>query len=271
MRLRHQVELTPLPRAWVEDLFRTAQQTFREIEERDGSLSLDGQPVTVARLTEGVHRSPGALYTLQDENGQHTSQLRLTAWDLESLRLEVSSAEEGLRMETKLELLQPRTPRTLRASTLLRGEGSWPLLRSGEVGAVLDLADWWASAAGLRKGEDLGPRRAPFQLTFRHHLARGTASVAVAPGKKGRWQVTVTARLHGRRWARPLVPPALRIARTRDRFRTALDDHAKQWNEQVPALLERPPHELREELRRELLGLTPEKSPDAPPPPDTKG
>jgi hypothetical protein len=119
----------------------------------------------------------------------------------------------------------------------------------GELRA--DTVKWWDDLAR-------GGGEPPVSAWVRHRMFRGEVGLTPARGPDGRWSVTVTARLRGRRagWLLSAVT-VLGKSWLRRMFATEADKVAAQWDETVAELRNQPVGELREQIlagiRAELL------------------
>ncbi|MGB3443146.1 MAG: hypothetical protein WBA97_30775 [Actinophytocola sp.] len=217
-RLRHTVEVVPVPRTWFE---HTVAIGWDALDQR--------------------FSGPGTNYASADG----TLQAAVDAWhrhtDTEG-RIKVTD-EHGT-STCRVLLRSAAAPRTL---DLEGGTGTGRRMSAFTGRLHADFERWWAAAA--RAGG-----RPAVEGRMRHTvgLARFTVTPAPAPG--GRWRIEVVVRLRGRHVFRPFAALALFFARTpvRRQFAAGMTTFAERWNKQMPNLLAMPQERLRELIAKEL-------------------
>jgi hypothetical protein len=227
-RFRHTILLEPIPRAWFEQAvglcFDTLVDYFTELGDPPG---------------------PDTQYELDNE----ATTVYLESWQRDGVTEGRSYTKaDGTVTITTFRLDSPANPRTAvldgDSRDLGRGTG-WLSAMAGSL--RLDLPTWWAGTE--RKGA------APaVTANAKHAMAHVAGTITPAPGAGGRWQVTVEVTLRGRGLLRPLVAPVVLFTRAKiaRAFRTAVDEFAHRWNDEVPQLLTRQPDELRELIIAEV-------------------
>ncbi|WP_199825442.1 hypothetical protein VM636_00580 [Streptomyces sp. SCSIO 75703] len=261
-RLQHTVTLASLPRPWFASLVAAFHDVAETLDADGGRLRLpDGRPADLL-LTEGRHLIPGARYRAPGEEGARPDGgdpvVTLTAWDRRRATAveAVAVEEEGGRrtvIAVAAGLRAADRPRELWCSGTLRSSGRGARYLGGGGEARVDLDRWWSAAAG----RGLLPGGPPLRGTLTHALARATVTAVPRPAADGDWNVTVRVRFRGRSFARPLLPLGMLFLgrRLRTAFAARLDDAAREWNAQVPALVRRDAARLRADIAD---GLVPE-------------
>ena len=223
VRLRHELILEPVPRAWFERIVALGHDTLGEYLGGPNLPLLDGAPLR-----------PGARYASADG----ITEVTLESWDrnAETSGL-IDIADDEIMTSCSVWLYSASAPRTVelagRVQSITRGIG-W--LTTVACGLRADLERWWAGGEPAIEGRVL------------HALFRIPFAVTPSPGEGGRWRITLTGKLRGRGVLRPLTAVGLIIGRARIRHQVAatLDAFAERWNREVPALLATQPDELRE-------------------------
>ncbi|MEV7892158.1 hypothetical protein ACWD3I_48750 [Streptomyces sp. NPDC002817] len=229
----------------------------------------DGRRLPELLLAEGGHLLPGARYhrrTDDDSGPDLDATVAILAWDrkrrtaVELVVLDGDPDSPGS-MTCALWLASGERPRAASLSVKWRaGGGRWTSYAVGDGRLHLDLGEWWSSAAG-------GGRLAAAPLTGRldHGLARASLTVVPRPADDGRWRVTVTARVKGRSFTRPLVPLAMTVVgrRAHGIFAKALDDAARQWNNRVPEMVRQDTQQLHLKITESLGGAEAERAAQA--------
>ncbi|WP_405954893.1 hypothetical protein [Streptomyces phaeochromogenes] len=259
-RFQHTVTLAPVPRRWFESCVVALHDLAEGIEAEGARLRLpDGRRLPELLLAQGAHLRPGARYHPENDDGSGPDidqTLTILAWDrkretaLELVTLDDDPGGPG-HMACTLRLTSAERPREARFAVKVQaGGGSWTKYAGGSGRLHLDLGKWWSQAAGRGR-----QRATPLTGRLDHALARATVTAVARPAGDGRWRVTVTVRVRGRSFARPLFPLAMTFMgrRARGTFSTALDDAAKQWNDQVPELLRKDMEQLPQELVESLF------------------
>jgi hypothetical protein len=232
-RFRHTVALEPVPRPWFEQAV---------------GLCFD----TLTDYLAGIGDEPGpqARYELPDE----VTSLHLESWRRDGETEGRTYAVTGGTMSIlTVRVDSPGNPRAVDVAADVRGVErgvGWLTAMSGS--AHVDLPTWWDGTARTGVGPAITGQG-------RHALVHGAGSVAVAPARDGRWQVTVRMALRGRGLLRPLGSAAFLFARAKVRreFTRAVTEFARRWNEEVPALLTRQRDEVRALITEELTGAAP--------------
>ncbi|WP_149546907.1 hypothetical protein [Streptomyces marokkonensis] len=247
--LRHTVVLAPVPRPWLADAVAVLLDLAESTRAEAGRLVLrDGRTVPDVRLAEGRHLRPGAVYeSTGDGDVEAGEPVRITVgeWNRRRalrLALAVSAPDAGAAVRGTLH--RPDRPRLVEIGGRARVENVWSPLSRVSGGARLRCDDWWAAADTGRSA-----RTAPLRARAECGAARAELRVVPAPGRlDGRWDVTVTVRLRGRRLYRPVAAVALRLARSRLQrsLAGALDELAARWNTELPRLVAMGPDALRE-------------------------
>lgn len=217
-RLRHTVEVVPVPRSWFE---RTVAIGWDALDDRLGGpgtnhASTDG---TLQATVDAWHRytdTAGRL-TFTDEHGTSTCRFLLRS---------------------------AATPRTLD----LEGGTSTGRRMTTFTGRLHADFDRWWTAAAQQCGQPAVEGR------VQHTLALARFTITPAPAPDGRWRIEITVVLRGRHVLRPFTAIALLFAKhpVQREFAAGLDSFAEQWNEEVPDLLAMPPERLRELITAEL-------------------
>ncbi|MGP4052705.1 hypothetical protein [Streptomyces sp. 2A115] len=261
-RFQHTVTLAPVPRRWFESCVVTLHDLAESIEADGARLRLpDGRRLPELLLTEGSHLRPGARYHPENDDGSGPDidqTLTILAWDRKrETALELVTLDDELdgpgHMACTLRLTSAERPSDAKLSVKLEtGGGRWTKYAEGSGRLHLDLGKWWASAAGSGRRTT-----APVTAKLDHALARATVAAVPRPAGDGCWRVTVTMRVTGRSFVRLLLPLAMTVMgrRARGAFAKALDDAAKQWNDQVPELVRKDMEQLPLELVESLFGI----------------
>ncbi|GGX14949.1 hypothetical protein GCM10010297_40480 [Streptomyces malachitofuscus] len=149
---------------------------------------------------------------------------------------------------------RPERPRLVEIDGRARVAHVWSALSRVGGAARLRCDDWWAAADSGRP-----VRTAPLRVRLEYGAGRAELRAVPAPGgPDGRWRVTVTVRVRGRRLYRPAAAVALRLGRRplQRSLNNALDDLTALWNAEAPRLLATYPDALRrdgQDLLRESL------------------
>ncbi|MFD0313231.1 hypothetical protein [Streptomyces flavalbus] len=240
---RHTVLVEAVPRPWALTALALLDDLTRDTRAESGRVLLpDGTAVPDVRLVTGRHLRPGAVYA--DDEG--ATRVTVREWNRRGVRLglDASWPDGALRAEGALRGLD--RPRLVEVSGELAGTGRWPSLLRVRGRARLRPEDWWAAFDHKRP-----PRGAPARARLDHRLVRADARAEpVRHTPDGHWEVRVTLSLRGRGPLRPLTSLALHLfgARVRRSVTQGLDDAARQWNAQVPALVAGDPADLRRRL-----------------------
>jgi hypothetical protein len=222
-RFHHSFALTPVPRSWFDRAVATA---FDVVTEHLGGAHLP--------LVDGSPLAPGAHY----END--TTVITLDAWSRHGESAgRVTTTDDGATTTCHVRLHSAAAPRALQFEG---GVSAGSRMTTGTGGFTVDFERWWTGRGTAVLGR------------FDHRVARGMFEAGRAAGD--RWQVEVVVTVRGRGLFRPLVAPALAIARRRLRraFVRELDRFAAQWDEAVPTYVAMPPDELRALVDGELTG-----------------
>jgi hypothetical protein len=266
-RFQHTVTLAPVPRRWFESCVVTLHDLAESLEADGARLRLpDGRRLPEPLLTEGSHLRPGARYHPEDDDGSGPDidqTLTILAWDRNrETALELVTLDDGPdspgHMACTLRLTNAERPREAELSMkLCAGGGKGTKYADGSARLHLDFGKWWATAAGRGRRTT-----APVTGKLDHALARATVAAVPRPADDGCWRVTVTMRVTGRSFFRLLLPLAMTVMgrRAREAFSKALDDAAKQWNDQVPELVRKDKEQLSLELVESLFGTDEERT-----------
>lgn len=249
--LHHTVVLASVPRPWLVDALAVLLESAESSREEAGRVLLpDGRPLPDVRLTGGRHLRPGAVYESGGNgDGGTAERVRVTVaqWNRRRavrLALAVSGADGDVAVDGALH--SPDRPRLAEISGRARAGDVWPALSRVTGAARLRFDDWWAAADTGRR-----PRSAPLRARLECGAARAELRAVPRPCRDtGRWEVTVTVRIRGRRLLRPVAAVALRLGRRplRRSLTDTLEDLAARWNTEVPRLTAMD----RETLRRDV-------------------
>jgi hypothetical protein len=227
-RLRHTVVLDPVPRAWFER-----------------AVGLGFDTVTDYFTRAGDPPGQDSRYELPDE----VTTVHLESWQRDGVTSGRSYTMDGGMVSIwTVRLDSPATPATVAVSGDVRGVergAGWLTALTGT--ATVDLPVWWAGTASTGAGPAITGRA-------RHALFNAAATVTPAPAPGGRWQVTVRVTLRGAGVLRPLGSAAFLFLRRKAKQTMAdtLDEFARRWNEELPALLARDHDDLRALITSEL-------------------
>ncbi len=221
-RFRQTILLEPVPRAWFDQAVGLGFDTLTEY------FAGIGDPPAA----EAQYELPDKVGSVYLESWQRDGETAVRGWSVD---------EDGATIWTA-RLDSPEDPRTVEASGDYRGAGwgmGWLTEMSGTV--HVDLPTWWDGTARRDAGPAIAGR-------FRQTFAHGGGTIAVAPARDGRWQVTVRVTVHGRGLLRPVGAVALLFTRSKVKrhFTKAVTEFARLWNKEVPPLLTKTPDELRE-------------------------
>lgn len=230
---RHTVVLEPVPRAWFDQAVGLCFDMLTEY------FAGTGDPP--AADTE--YELPDSATTVYLESWQRDAETAVRGWGVD---LDTATVWTG-------RLDSPENPRTADLSGDLRGAVrgmGWLTATSWTL--HVDLPTWWDGTARQGVGPAVTGR---VKQTFAH----GGGTIAVAPARDGRWQVTVRVTLHGRGLLRPIGAVALLLTRSKVKrqFTKMMTEFARHWNEQVPTLRTKTLDELRELMTEELIEATP--------------
>jgi hypothetical protein len=240
-RYRHTVTLEPLPRGWFDGCVELGHETLGEF------LGAHGEPVDPRfRLIEGEALRPGARYATDDESVK----LDLLAWGPQTDTAgRLRFPDRDATVDATVRLSTAAAPHTVAVDSELRRQPGRqaPSLRPARVDLRADLTRWWSGVT--RRGSDPA-----ISIRASHRLFHASFDLTPAPGRAGRWAVTVTARISGRTALRPLTALILFCAgrRIRTGFAESLDQFATRWNTALPELIAKTPDELRELITAEL-------------------
>lgn len=231
-RFRHTVVLEPVPRAWFEQAVGLCFDSLTEY------FADTGDPPAA----EAQYKLPNSDTRVHLESWQRDAETAVRGWGVDLDTAQVWFAR----------LDSPGDPRTVDVSGEFRATGigmGWTTM-SGTL--HVDLPTWWDGTARQSVGPAVTGR---VKQTFAH----GGGTIAVAPARGGRWQVTVRVTLYGRGLLRPLGAAAFLFNRSKinRQFTKVVTEFAQLWNEQVPTLRTKNPDELRELITTELIGATP--------------
>lgn len=266
-RIQHTVTLTPVPRRWFESCVVTLHDFAESLEAEGARLRLpDGRRLPELLLAGGTHLRPGARYHPENDDGSGPDidrTLTILAWDRKretALELVTLDDDPGgpAHLACTLRLTSAERPREARLSVKVQaGGGSWTKYAGGSGRLHLDLGRWWPSAGGRGRATAI-----PLTGRLDHALARATVTAVPRPAGDGRWRVTIKVRVRGRSFVRPLLPLAMTVMgrRARGAFSKALDDAAKQWNDQVPELVRKDMDQLLLELVESLFTTDEERT-----------
>ncbi|MET9151288.1 hypothetical protein ABZX82_08460 [Streptomyces griseoflavus] len=247
LALRHTLVLAPVPGPWLVDTLAVLLDVAEGTRAEAGRLLLpDGREVPDARLAEGRHLRPGAVYEGTREETAETVRITVEEWNRRrTLRLAAAVEAPDGAFTVRGALHRPDRPGRFEAEGSARTADAWPALSRVRGRVRLLCGDWWAACAGRTV------RTAPLRASVECGVARAELRAVPRPhGKDGAWAVTVTVRVRGRRLFRPVAAVALRLGRRRLRrfLAGALDGFAERWNTEVPALVAMGPDDVRREV-----------------------
>ncbi|MFD0856440.1 hypothetical protein ACFQ07_29650, partial [Actinomadura adrarensis] len=155
-RFQHEIELSPLPRPWLEHAVRVLYDVAEELRfDDEGRLTIGGESVDAVRLTEGGHLAEGARYELSSdlEEWQIAVQVEVLAWKPSGVsRLKVDVQVDQITARATIELHREKDRlRTIRCTGRVGIRGKWARFLQLSWDAEADLHRWWEHAASRRK------------------------------------------------------------------------------------------------------------------------
>jgi hypothetical protein len=232
-RFRHTIILEPVPRGWFDQAVGLCFDTLTEY------FAGIGDPPAA----EAQYELPDKVGSVYLESWQRDGETAVRGWSVDDDGASVWTAR----------LDSFGNPRTVDVSGDGRGTArgaGWMTAVSGTV--HVDLPTLWDGTARRDAGPAITGR-------FRQTFAHGGGTIAVAPARDGRWQVTVRVTLHGRGLLRPVGVVVFLFTRSKLKrhFTKAMTEFARLWNKEMPPLLTKNQDELRELMTEELIAATP--------------